>query len=437
MLSSSADRIPFRALGSLECPPVIERAPDLLFQLRDDRAVPRSPSRGNPSLKGRNPMRTMKRFAMVPLVALSLLGGVRSTAEEHWGTAHLSPQGHCEDNGSGSTRSARMRRKCSRTAAASSASTPSGPRISGADSLSSTGPSPVKNSVGVGNGVSPKTPPSVGMGKVDVEAIPAALPAQLKEGKVDLDDPATTIALLQLDAVVGVKGVFDGSGKLTSLGLQCAFCHSTVDDSLAAGIGHRRDGWANRDLNVGMIVSLAPNLSPFTELLGVDEATVKKVLLELGPRPLRCGARQGRQGVPARWRTGGHAHPAGVRSRRSEPAHLDGLRLGPRLERVRRRHRDARQGHLLRRSVQRPDPVSRRSQERRGEYARRTRSDHREARPASLLPACDSGTAAARGQLRPGSGNPRREALRRQSEVRWLPRSSALHRTGQQPARAE
>ena len=135
---------------------------------------------------------------------------------------------------------------------------------------------------GVGGGVSPKTALAVGM-KVDVDALPAALQKDLEAGKVDLDDPATTIALLELDAVVGVKGVFDDSGKLTSLGLRCAFCHSTVDDSLAPGIGHRRDGWANRDLNVGMIVSLAPNLEPFTELLGVDEATVKKVLLSWGP----------------------------------------------------------------------------------------------------------------------------------------------------------
>jgi len=134
---------------------------------------------------------------------------------------------------------------------------------------------------GVGGGVSPKTALAVGM-KVDVEALPAALQAQLKAGKVDLDDPATTLALLQLEAVVGVKGVF-GGGKLTSLGLQCAFCHSTVDDSLSPGIGHRRDGWANRDLDVGKIVSLAPNLAPFTELLGVDTATVKKVLLSWGP----------------------------------------------------------------------------------------------------------------------------------------------------------
>jgi hypothetical protein len=67
------------------------------------------------------------------------------------------------------------------------------------------------------------------------------------------------------------------------MGIQCAFCHSTVDDSFAPGIGKRLDGWANRDLNVGVIVSLAPNLKPFTDLLGVDVATVKKVLNSWGP----------------------------------------------------------------------------------------------------------------------------------------------------------
>ena len=70
---------------------------------------------------------------------------------------------------------------------------------------------------------------------------------------------------------------------IRSIGIQCALCHSDVDDSLAPGIGKRLDGWANRDLNVGAIVSLAPNLSPYTQLLGVDAATVRKVLLSWGP----------------------------------------------------------------------------------------------------------------------------------------------------------
>ena len=135
---------------------------------------------------------------------------------------------------------------------------------------------------GVGGGVSPKTALSVGL-KVDTAALPAALVAQIKAGQVDLDDPATTLALLKLNAVVGVTGKFDKAGRIQSMGIQCAFCHSTVDDSFAPGIGKRRDGWANRDLNVGAIVSLAPNLKPLTDLLGVDEATVKKVLASWGP----------------------------------------------------------------------------------------------------------------------------------------------------------
>ena len=135
---------------------------------------------------------------------------------------------------------------------------------------------------GVGPGVSPKTALSVGL-KVDADALPAALKKQLAAGKVDLDDPATTIALLKLNAVVGVTAFANPDGSVKSMGIQCAFCHSTVDNSFAPGIGRRLDGWANRDLNVGAIVSLAPNLGPFTDLLGVDVETVKKVLASWGP----------------------------------------------------------------------------------------------------------------------------------------------------------
>jgi cytochrome c5 len=83
--------------------------------------------------------------------------------------------------------------------------------------------------------------------------------------------------------VVGLTGKFDHAGKITAVGTQCALCHSTVDDSFAPGIGKRLDGWANRDLNVGAIVSLSPNLTPFTDLLQVDAATVRKVLTSWGP----------------------------------------------------------------------------------------------------------------------------------------------------------
>lgn len=135
---------------------------------------------------------------------------------------------------------------------------------------------------GVGTGVNPKTALSVGL-KVDVDALPSSLVDQLKAGQVNLDDPATTVALLKLNSVVGVTGFFDEKGNLRSMGIQCALCHSTVDDSLVPGIGRRLDGWANRDLNIGLIVSLAPNLKPFTDMLSVDTATVKKVLTSWGP----------------------------------------------------------------------------------------------------------------------------------------------------------
>ncbi|HEY6828481.1 MAG TPA: hypothetical protein VI259_16600 [Gemmatimonadaceae bacterium] len=135
---------------------------------------------------------------------------------------------------------------------------------------------------GLGAGVSPKTALAVGL-KVDVDALPADLQQALRHGRVDLDDPATTLALLRLDAVVGVTGVFDEQRNLRSIGIQCALCHSTVDDALAPGVGHRLDGWANRDLDVGAIVGLSPDLSAVATLLGVDQPTVRKVLASWGP----------------------------------------------------------------------------------------------------------------------------------------------------------
>src|SRR2546427_4445312 len=107
---------------------------------------------------------------------------------------------------------------------------------------------------GVGPGVSPKTALAVGL-TVDAEALPDQLKSRVRAGRVNLDDPATTLALLKLNAVVGGTRIFDRAGNIKSMGVQCALCHSTVDDSFAPGIGKRRDGWANRDLNVGLIVS--------------------------------------------------------------------------------------------------------------------------------------------------------------------------------------
>jgi hypothetical protein len=135
---------------------------------------------------------------------------------------------------------------------------------------------------GVGSGVSPHTALSVGL-RVDSDAVPSAVQAQIKNGTANLDDPATTLALLKLNSVVGVTGIFDANGTLRSMGVQCALCHSTVDDSFAPGIGKRLDGWANRDLNVGAIVALAPDLSAVAQLLGVDEGTVRTVLNAWGP----------------------------------------------------------------------------------------------------------------------------------------------------------
>src|SRR5688572_3004520 len=135
---------------------------------------------------------------------------------------------------------------------------------------------------GFGSGVSPTTALAVGL-KVDAEALPASLVADISAGQVDLNDPATTVALLKLDAVVGLKGSFDVSGKMISPGVTCAVCHSTVDDSFAPGIGKRLDGWANRDLNVGAIISLTDNAKPVADLLKVDEATLRTVLAAWGP----------------------------------------------------------------------------------------------------------------------------------------------------------
>jgi hypothetical protein len=135
---------------------------------------------------------------------------------------------------------------------------------------------------GVGGGVSPKTALAVGL-KVDVDALSRDLRDALAAGRVNLDDPASTLVLLRAKAVIGITGVFDHTGRLSSMGIQCALCHSTVDNSFAPGIGHRLDGWANRDLDVGTIVSLAPDLSVVATLLGVDQNTVRAVITQWGP----------------------------------------------------------------------------------------------------------------------------------------------------------
>src|SRR5215469_6424335 len=135
---------------------------------------------------------------------------------------------------------------------------------------------------GIGPGLSPKEALALGL-KVDVNALPESLQDAIQAGQVNLNDPAVTLALLKLNAVVGVKGFFDSNGNLSSVGIECALCHSTVDNSLAPGIGHRLDGWANRDLNVGAIVAFAPNLQPIASVLHTSVATVRQVLNAWGP----------------------------------------------------------------------------------------------------------------------------------------------------------
>lgn len=135
---------------------------------------------------------------------------------------------------------------------------------------------------GIGPGLSPKAALDAGL-KVDVDALPSTLIESLKNGQVNLNDPANTIALLKSNAVVGVTGLFDASGRLRSMGIQCALCHSTVDNSLAPGIGHRLDGWANRDLNVGAIINLSPDLSAVAKVLNISEEAVRAVLAAWGP----------------------------------------------------------------------------------------------------------------------------------------------------------
>ena len=135
---------------------------------------------------------------------------------------------------------------------------------------------------GFGPGVSPLDALNIGL-KVDVEALPPEVIAGIESGDIKLTEPATTLALLQLNAVVGVKGNFTEAGTLQSIGITCASCHSTVDDSYQYGIGKRLDGWPNRDLDVGGIISLTDNALPIANMLHVSEPTLRSVLDLWGP----------------------------------------------------------------------------------------------------------------------------------------------------------
>ena len=133
---------------------------------------------------------------------------------------------------------------------------------------------------GVGDGVGPATAFAVGL-KLDVDMVPRTVLSAIANRAIDLNDPANTVALIDAKAVIGVMP--GPGGARQSIGLTCALCHSTVDDSFAPNIGHRQDGWPNRDLNVGAIAALSPDLSAVATLLQIDQATVRTVLNSWGP----------------------------------------------------------------------------------------------------------------------------------------------------------
>ena len=135
---------------------------------------------------------------------------------------------------------------------------------------------------GVGPGISPRAAINIGL-KVDADRLPKSLVSQLRSRQLNLDDPAVTLALLKLQAVVGVTGFFNNDGSLRSVGLQCAICHSTVDNAVAFGMGTLLDGWANRDLDIGAFAARAPDLQPIAEMLEVDAPMVSTVLNSWGP----------------------------------------------------------------------------------------------------------------------------------------------------------
>jgi hypothetical protein len=138
------------------------------------------------------------------------------------------------------------------------------------------------------NSLTPRNALALGL-KVDSDALPQSIIEAMKHGKVNLDDPAVTRALIKQKAVLGVVGFFNnGSNTLSSVGITCAICHSTVDNSVAPGIGRRIDGLANRDLNIGAIAATAPNLDPVEDLLeiadpGITVPQIRQVLNSWGP----------------------------------------------------------------------------------------------------------------------------------------------------------
>ena len=196
--------------------------------------------------------------------------------------------------------------------------------------------------------MSPKQALELGL-KVDMEAVPKNVATAIKAGKVDLNDPANTLLLLKANAVLGVTGFFNEDGKsLKSIGIQCALCHSTVNNAFMPGIGRRLDGWPNRDLNIGAIVASAPDLSAFVKMLEVDEATVKKVLTSWGPGKFDAQLNLDGKAFRPDGKPAATLNPCRLRPCRSEQPHLDrSMGHGHILECLCRQSRNARKRQIL------------------------------------------------------------------------------------------
>lgn len=279
---------------------------------------------------------------------------------------------------------------------------------------------------GTGPGLTPRQTLSLGL-KVDVSALPHAV----RRGAVNLDDPATTLALLKLDAVVGVKGAFDQDGKIASVGIQCALCHSTVDQSFSTSIippgniGNRLDGWPNRDLNVGAIIASAPTVKPFADLLSVDEATVRQVLMSWGPGKFDAelildGKAFRPDGKPAATLLPPAFGLAGI----SQHTYRLGWRVS--LERSRCQPGDGRERHILGSPFKRCCQIPDCSESRIRKSQVTERFDYLETCSAASVPTGDSRSTTQPQPFR-RAHTQRRGTIQRQSSLRNMPCSALVH----------
>ena len=261
--------------------------------------------------------------------------------------------------------------------------------------------------------VDPQTALSVGL-KVDVDALPRALVAAIRADGVDLTDPLVTRELLRLNAVVGVRGRVDAAGKLTSVGITCALCHSTVDDSVIPGIGHRLDGWANTSLDVGAILGLSPALDP----------ALKAEFATWGPGKYdpRHHYFDGTALVPLNPVAPDH-HPADLRAAPRRLRDGQRRRADLLLEQLRRRRPDGRP-----RLVPRSPP--------RASHHAAARPRDAEAAAAADLSAQPRDADAAARQLRPRRRVARRAGVPRGGRLRPLPSGIHVHRRPQRVAAA-